>query len=997
MRSLLKKLRLCLLGVMVSATALHAQRAAAPRPRLHHTAWTLRDGAPGDVFALAQTSDGYLWLGTSTGLVRFDGVEFERFEARRGEALRSSNILSLLALPDGSLCIGYTFGGVSVLSAAGHLRHYGESEGLPRKSIYQILRDSSATLWAATNVGLFRRVDDRWLRMGPQDGIPDGEVRYATTDGAGTVWIAVTDVGVFALSRGSSRFVVHSAPHRGAHTSWFVSTTESGDALTGYADGPALHLQSLQGNERGTVARTLADADGTVLVGRDSSVWISTSNGVERNVIQTDSHGRVSLRSSDRFTNSGGLSGSLATSMLTDREGNVWLGTEGGLDRFRRPKLSSVELPLKFASPALVPGDSGDLWIGNTIGETRHFFGSPREGIQTTRNVQATFREPSGVIWFGSEDGKIWHLSPQGIGEDTGPPETAGAPIQALAIDNGGDLWISVPRRSKLFRRRGGTWRAFGDLVDLPRSAVIRMARDSIGALWFGYPDNRIARLSHDSVQVFDARDGIAIGNVTAVEVTRGHVWLGGDGGVMRKDGARFVAVNGESGSPFRGVTGIVERSNGELWLNGSDGVTRIAATDLEADRQQVSTGVHFERFDTRDGLDGVAAQLRPLPTALTTPDGSIWFTTSRSVERIDPLHIRRNLLPPPVHIRGVLAAGVNYEAADSVRLPASISSVQIRYTATSLSVPDRVSFRYRLTGSDVEWQDVGARREAFYTNLRPGTYTFRVIAANDDGVWNELGAATTITIPPTFLQTPAFLVLCCVAVGLLGVAGYRARVRAVAGALQQQYEVRLAERTRIAQDLHDTILQGFTGITLQLQGMKRSISSSQANASATLERILTEADAALHDARHAVWEMRSPELQRLDLVDALTASTTTVVTGSGVALHIAVTGSRRRLPASVDISLLRIGREAVINAMQHAKPQNLTLTFTFEPASVALCVADDGIGIDLTEAATAASRGHWGLSGMRDRAARHGGALTIERGPDGGTSVHVSIPLSRD
>ncbi len=990
----LRKFRCCLLGAALTAVSLNAQ--PAPSTRLHHTAWTLREGAPAEVFALAQTTDGYLWLGTSTGLIRFDGVEFERFVARSGEALLSSNILSLLALPDGSLCIGYTFGGASML-AAGHLRHYGERDGLPRKSIYRFVRDSGDTLWAATNIGLFRRAGETWLRAGPNAGVPDGEVSSATVDRSGTVWIAVSGVGVFSRARGNSRFVLRSEPHGGRSTVWFVSTTETGAALSGYFEGTALRLLTPHGNARETAIRTSADATGTVFVARDSSIWISTLNGVERYVMDTDPSGRATLRLSERFTNSDGLSGILAISMLTDREGNVWVGTEGGLDRFRQPKLSSVELPLKFAAPALAPGDSGDLWIGNTLGETKHFFGTTPVPLIATRNVQATFRATPGTIWFGSEDGKIWHLSSQRIVEDAGPPEAAGAPIQALATDDGGNLWISVPRRSKIFRRRDATWRAFGDLDGLPRSAVIRMTRDSSGALWFGYPDNRIARLSHDSVQVFDARDGIAIGNVTAIEVARGHVWLGGEGGVMRLDGARFVTVAGVNDSPFRGVTGIVECASGELWLNGSDGVTRVPAAELQALRQHTITRVHFERFDTRDGLDGVAAQLRPLPTALMAPDGAIWLTTTRSVHRIDPLHMRRNLHPPPVQIHSVLAAGVRYERADTVLLPARTSAIQIRYTALSLGVPDRVRFRYQLIGSDADWQDAGARRDAFYTNLRPGTYPFRVIASNDDGVWNEVGAATMITIPPTFLQTPAFVMLCVAGVGLLAAAGYRARVRAVAGALQRQYDTRLAERTRIAQDLHDTILQGFTGITLQLHGVRRAMATSQDFASASLGRILTEADTALRDARLAVWDMRSPELDRMDLVDALTLSATTAAANSGVALHVAVEGSRRRLQDSIEVSLLRIGREAVMNAMQHASPQNLAVTFTFDPASVTLRIADDGIGIDVNEASAATRRGHWGISGMRERAMRHGGALTMERRPAGGTSVSITMPLATD
>ena len=305
------------------------------------------------------------------------------------------------------------------------------------------------------------------------------------------------------------------------------------------------------------------------------------------------------------------------------------------------------------------------------------------------------------------------------------------------------------------------------------------------------------------------------------------------------------------------------------------------------------------ERLDFRDGLDGSAAQIRPQPTVVAGTDGRLWFATTLGVAWLDPSAVPRNPTPPPVAIRRLAAGAKSWPAGPDLRLPIRTTNLRIEYTALSLSIPDRVRFRYRLTGSDTGWTDAGERREAFYTNLGPGTYRFQVAAANEDGVWNEQGAAVDFTIPPAITQTRWFLLVWVAALGALIWLAYLARVRQVAAGLRVRYQAGLAERARIAHELHDTLLQGFTGITIQLRAIERLLAQRPAEGAEALKNVLASADTTLRQARHTIWDLRAVELEGHDLAGALETAARATVAGTGVELVFAVRGEARRLPVA--------------------------------------------------------------------------------------------------
>ena len=376
--------------------------------------------------------------------------------------------------------------------------------------------------------------------------------------------------------------------------------------------------------------------------------------------------------------------------------------------------------------------------------------------------------------------------------------------------------------------------------------------------------------------------------------------------------------------------------------------------------------------------------------------DGKLWFTTSSGLYWIDPRAVPTNALPPLVAIRNLVAGGKSYSVSGPLTLHERTTGVQIDFSAMGLSVPERIRFRYQLVGSDTGWQDAAGRRQAFYTNLGPGSYRFRVIAANEDGVWNETGATLAFTIPPSFIQSRWFLAIWVSGLAVAMWMLYRLRVRQVAGRLHVRYQAALDERTRIAQDLHDTLLQGFTGVSLQVVAAASRVSAPP-EAIHALRNVVQLAQQTLTDARQAIWDMRSADLEHQSLTEALEVAARSAVADNDVEICFATEGQPRRMSPELETTALRVGREAILNAVKHAMPTHVDIVLEYAPQSFLLRVKDDGRGMSSEAVDGAAASGHWGVAGMRERARRAGGDLDIVTEPGRGTTVSLRLPLDPD
>lgn len=981
---------LIVLTASLAVSSAHAQQPIQDLSQLHHTSWTQRDGAPAGIEVLAQTSDGFLWLATGAGLFRFDGVRFELYEPPAGQHLPSTNVSALLARPDGALWVGYRFGGVSLIQGD-TIQSWVPSDSLPRGSVISMVEDSAGTTWVATTSGLARLVGGAWHRVGPAEGLPDGNVTDLMVDRKRQLWVSA-EAGVFVWEEGASglkRIAPSMHSSGGSRIYSFLVETPAGAIWASSQDrGLQQVAPAPKGSEPEVMPRVRESM--STLIDRSGALWLARPNigGVERYWLDP-SRTAAAAPVTQRMTV--GLSSELVTNLLLDREGNVWASTAGGLDRFRPAKLNRFELPGLQENIALAAADSGGLWVGSLGRSFLRVGADVVEYPAITGPVEMVYRDPAGAVWAGSPYG-LWRFE-RGRSTPVKLPDVRNVGIQAATIDGKGDLWISIARAG-VFRRTGDTWIPFGELAGLPREPAIVLTTDDSARTWFGYTAGRVALLQRDAVRLFTDDDGLHVGNVLSIHVRGGNVWVGGEFGLATLVGNRFQPVTGRDGPEFRGISGIVETPEGEVWLHGANGIARIPAAEVQRARQDSIWHVEAERLDFRDGLDGAAQQIRPQPTVIAGTDGRLWFATTTNIAWLDPRSVPRNQVSPPVQIRRLIADDRTWPITPDLRLPIKTSALRIDYTALSLSIPERVRFRYQLIGSDTTWHAAGSRREAFYTNLKPGHYRFLVMAANDDGLWNPVPAELAFTIPPSFTQTPWFLALCIAGLAGLVWLAYRLRVGQVEGALQLRYKAALDERTRIAQELHDTLLQGFTGITLQLRAIERRLTQKPEESADALKKVLSSADTALRDARHIIWDMRAMELEGSDLADALEAAARQAMADSPAHLVFLVKGDRRRLPLDVETTALRVGREAVLNAMKHAAPGTVEVNLEYGARTLVMRVVDDGTGILPGALEAAASGEHLGMAGMNDRAQRTGGNLEVTSEPGRGTTVVLVLPI---
>ena len=996
--AVLRRARLCSSLLLAASAGAGAQGRAPNRAptltQLSHTAWTARDGAPASVSSIAQTADGFLWLGTSTGLFRFDGVRFERYEPPAGQTMLSGNVSALRVLPGDSLWIGYRFGGATVLAAGRLVHHKSAADGLPASTVRQFARDSGGGVWAATQGGLFERVGGGWREVGPESGL-SGTMTYALLfDRRGTMWVA-EETGVFTRARGARQFV-RRAPH-GPGTVSSPALQEGPDgSVWGAATGRGLvQLADSTGASPPGGERASGDSSQSLLFDPDGNAWLPGSGGLTWFPRPTAPGGFAAAAAGagrQTLSPAEGLSGGLGWTVFRDREGSTWVGTTGGLDRFRPTKLTPVSLPTSLNFPAIAAGDTGALWVKSQAMPLREVGDSVVVHGPMPGGASCAYRDLDGGVWLGGQEGTLWQVRAGTLIPVAVPAAATTNNVQAIARDLDDGLWVSV-QDSGVFRRRGGVWDHFVPSPTI-KSAAVTIIADRAGRTWLGYTNDRLARVAGDSVRVYTAEHGLRVGHLSGLHVRGDRVWVGGEGGVMHLDAtdaaARFRPLVTTAG-PVRSVSGIVETADGELWLNGGEGVTRVPAAELRRALRDTAYAVRAERLDYRDGIEGTPPQIRPLPTAVEGTDGRLWFTTTQGLSWVDPKRIRRNPLAPSVRVRFVEAGGHrDPEPAGRVTLPARTTALSIAYTATSLAVPERVRFRYRLVGLDTAWQQADARREAFYTNLDPGRYRFEVLAANDDGVWSHAPAALDVVIPPTFVQTRAFLLLCAAAAGgaLWLLAAWRQR--RAADAMRARFAITLAERTRVARELHDTLLSGVAGIAMRLDAVATRAKSPRGVDVAALGELQEQARHTLVEARRAVVGMRASGDTLVPVSAQLAEAARRIFAGTGVDARVTSTGAPCQYPAEVEEQVVRIATEAMTNAREHADCRAVGVSCAYRRRGLRVSVRDDGRGFD---PARAAANGHFGLVGMRERAAAVGARLGVDIAPGQGTTVELVAP----
>jgi signal transduction histidine kinase/ligand-binding sensor domain-containing protein len=765
------------------------------------------------------------------------------------------------------------------------------------------------------------------------------------------------------------------------------------------------------------------------------------------------------------FTQENGMTSDYVSSVLHDREGNIWFGTSGGLDRFRQSPVVSVPLqPISyrgalpipslgsFTTSALAAGDQGALWVSGMGPQVLVKIQNDKVAIQLRdRPVDAAYRDPNGVIWLatpwsvfriaherldtiGSKPGAVTYnyhgAVPAGQGlilRELDLPTAGGiavslqSRVQAITQDRLGRLWISM--ESGTFRLERAGWTSLESLGG-PEGTATAAFSDSEGRIWFGFA-NTVAMLDGGSARVFSGNDGVQVGAVTSIQEKGTKIWIGGEFGLETFDGSRFQLVNRPDGSAFAGISGIVADPEDGLWFSENRGIVHIREAQL---RQSGSGKVEFENFGL---LDGLTAELRgslASPSAVRTTDGLIWFATTKGLAWIDPGRVVRNALPPSVMIESVIANGNEYSSSTSLSFPARTETLQFGYTATSLTVPERARFRYKLEGQDEDWQDAGTRREAFYTNLAPGPYRFRVIASNNDGVWNNTGASASFSIAPAYYQTHWFRAACLAFFIVLIWMLYRLRVRSVEHSYRERNRAEEMLRRAQAELARITRVSTMGELTASLaHEIKQPIGAAVTNAEACV-RLIDRQDPDLPEAREAALEMIQDARRAADIIDRVRSvyqrgssqletfdlnqmiEQMVMMMGDEANRHAVtirtdlarglpqVTADRVQLQQAV-MNLMRNG----IEAMEGTGGGELRITSRPTPEDQLLVsVSDAGVGLPVANLNeifnaffTTKARGTGlGLAITRSVIQSHGGRIWATANAEGGATFHFALPI---
>lgn len=939
---------------------------------LVHTAWTGGEAPFRDVHDIAQTADGTLWLASTQGLFYFDGIRFARMEA-----LSRTDIRHILSTRDGSLWVVFDSGVVSRLFH-GNITTF-SSEELPKANA--LAEDRDGSLVAATaNGGLARFRYGRWQEIAHALHHSAKRSLYVWFDRDGVLWLE-TDNRLLKLPAGADRFIDTGIPVRPT-IAVRRPFTQSADGTIWFADTES--VRSVSPDSQHIEVKVGANA---LMADRQGTLWVASfGDGLWRLPPTTRGESIMATKpEAERLAMKDGLSGNRVLSVIEDREGNVWVGTELGLDRFRGSIFHRVPFPGADRIER-ISDSSGEGGILIKTADPPNLERLARDGKIASMHLFSV-----NTMDCLDSDGTIWVGTAIGLGKWTGSGiayslRLQNASIQAIGCGYG-DIWIASAQQGVVLFSSGKV-----KSIQQLRPNVLAFYPKGPGLVWVTYLDGRITVYDNGKIRDYGKKDGVPEGAVRAlVGEPAGELWVAGEGGVARFRNGRFQFVDV---APGYQLENLKRDKAGFLWLQAGKVVMRMAISEF--DRAVANPGYvpHLEAYGALDGIPGVIKLISESPNRL-------WVATSDALGYLDiDSRPARNPLPPPVQIETLIADGKNLPASEGIVVPKLTHNLQIVYTAFSLTIPEKDQFRYKLEGVDKDWQEAGTRRQAYYTDLMPKHYRFIVKASNNDGVWNEQGAALSFSVDPAYYQTHWFQTACGALV-LAGVMGlYRIRLRQIAHQFNTRFEERISERTRIARELHDTLLQSFQGSLFEFQAAQKLLSSRPEDALRTLNDAIGSAKAAIAEGREAIHELRSGTALGTDLAQTLRSAAREFLDAqysndTPAAFSVTVEGTSETLMPVFQDQLYQICRELLRNAFRHARARQIEVEIRYSSRELRIRIRDDGVGIDHEVLETGERPGHWGLPGARERAKLIGAQLDLWSELGAGTEIQITVPAS--
>jgi signal transduction histidine kinase/ligand-binding sensor domain-containing protein len=924
----------------------------------------------GSVHGITQDADGYLWIGADAGLFRFDGSRFTAW-SRFGDLHVPSVPTHALSLTrDGSLWVGFSQGeGVGRIKN-GRLTRY--RAGLARvDAVTDLVEDTQGAIWAIGDRVLYRLQGSEWQKVQLPWKTREGQVFHVYVARNGQLWVA-TRWGVFRREGDTNAFQLMADD-----LVWGLGEDDSGQI---WATDIATGFRQLGGPQP---AHSLQGGGYRLIHDRHDNLWLSTFGAGLWRVTRNGS--AVTVR---RAVTRTGLSSDSVQAIFEDREGNLWVGTTGGLHRLTRRPLTPIDEIGAVLVTARAPDRS--LWVGTASGLMRRELSpdarEPQRVGRGTPDIRNFVTDRQGVLWMGTGDG-LWKYDGRNLVK-IAMPERPQMLVRWLALD-----------------RRGGFWLGDGDWVyrwdgtrltpmSAPTSDRIRFAgADASGRVWLGLAGGHLAFL--DDAGAFHPvgpGEGLPDGTHSAVNAVFEDrdrvVWIGGNG-LSRYANGRVSTLTRSNGMPDGRIWAIVDDEPGNLWLSMDRGLVRIERGELRKALGNPSYRLQYQAYDARDGVAGSAVGII---NATRAADGSLWFAQGGGLTHADP----QRLTPASAGAapRPQIAAVVANEARALLPLlpafAAGTRRLEIQYAAPTLTGSDRVRFRYRLDGVDSAWVDAGSERTAIYTNLDAGQYQFHVESLLEGGGSSSPETAWQFRIEPRFYETPWFYALVVAAVALALWGAWRTRLRL----MEQRFSLALAERARLSREIHDTLLQSLVGVALQVDAVSNELETPASPVRQELVRIRRQVEQYIRDARQSIHDLRSPHLESRDLATALREFGRSAVGTSDIRLTVTSTGTMTDYPPRVENQLLRVGQEAITNAVRHAGASRIRVDLEGRAESVTLSVSDDGRGFDYEETLAQGSD-HYGLSTMRERAEELGGRLRVMTGAGRGTTVTAVVPTT--
>lgn len=964
-----------------------------PIAQMYHKSWTRRDGVPNNIEDIARGGDGFLWLTTDDGLYRFDGVTFTRYTSRDGSRLLSESLNAITTTRDAGLWVSYLLPGGAARIKDGHVTSFGEGDGLRGGQIDQLLEDKDGSVWARGPAGLQVITQLKVTKIGAESGLPVEGAGWLSTDNEGNLW-APLQRGLMVLPHGAKRFL--EVPREGYEAPNVCRPgPEAGVWCWTFGGNGPIRSFRLSGSSIRQVPVVEGVHPRNILLANDGTVWMtSEGQGLQRFPLNLGSLPRIRSSQLERFTSRDGLSGDFTFQIFQDREGSIWVATTEGLDQFGPVPFRVVDLGQ--GPPVLFPLGKTDSRI---VIATDHLIELTPRGprslpIAFNEWTRSLYRGQDGTLWIGTLT-RLLRYAGGKLTEQSLPLHLNGgrAAILAIVEDDSHGIWVSIANRNGIFRFDGKRWIKWSANPGGGIKAALCAVKDHAGGIWFGFQNDLVARVFAGRVQAFGKSNGLDVGDVKVFAEEGDDLWVGGQNGVAVARSGNFRPLLLAGGEALRGVTGLAFAPDGALWINESSGVVRVEKTELPTNGSKTRPA-KYRSFDYRDGLQGIPHPVVGLGSAWMAPNGKLYIATRTNLQWIDPVHLTENGIPPRVWITEVKSDDRTIHwPSTSVSLQPRIGSLQIDYTATSLLVPDRVRFRYQLEGYDRGWIDAGSRRQAFYSKIPPGSYQFRVIASSNSEVWNEDGASVTFAIPPTFTQTIGFEALCLgVGAGFI-VLAYRLRVRYVTGELRRRMYALLAERERIARDLHDTFFQAIQGLLLRFHTATFALPKDDPTRR-ILEATLKQSDQVMLEGRELVLDLRAVSKSN-ELPAAFAEYGRQMQEGHTCKFEAVVNGEVHPLHPVVCEEIWRIGKEALCNAFHHSAAKMIEAELNYEPRQLRIRIRDDGNGIDPAILEQGCREGHWGLPGMRERAGKIGARLEIWSRAGAGTEIELRLPAN--